>query len=90
MLLFAVDIALFSTTPESLQLQLNNINDFSKTAGLKINIIKTKICIFEKRKSNNNYSWMIHNQQLEVVYSFCYLGVNFNYTGNFRYSVKNL
>ena len=90
MLLFADDIALFPTTPESLQIQLNNINDYSKKAGLKININRTKICIFEKRKSNNNYSWMIDNQQLEVVSTFCYLGVNFHYTGNFRYSVQCL
>ena len=90
MLLFADDIALFSTTPESLQVQLNNINDCSKKAGLKININKTRICIFEKRKSNNNYSWMIDKQQLEVVSSFCYLDVNFHYTGNFRYSAKCL
>ena len=90
MLLFADDIALFSTSPDGLQLQLNNINTYSKRNGLKININKTKICIFEKRKSNNNHSWTIDNQQLEIVTSFCYLGVNLYYTGNFRYSVKSL
>ena len=72
MLLFADDIALFSTSPDGLQLQLNNINTYSKRNGLKININKTKICIFEKRKSNNNHSWTIDNQQLEIVTSLLF------------------
>ena len=45
MLIFADDIALFTTSPESLQQQLNNINEYSKISSMKININKTKICI---------------------------------------------
>ena len=48
MLIFADDIALFTTNPESLQLQLNSIYQYSCKWGLKINLNKTKICIFEK------------------------------------------
>ena len=50
MLLFADDIALFTTSPDSLQKQLEAIHPYSCKWGLKINVNKTKICIFEKRK----------------------------------------
>ena len=50
MLIFADDIVLFTTNPVSLQNQLNNLYLYSTKWGLKININKTKICIFEKTK----------------------------------------
>ena len=75
MLLFADDIALFTTNQESLQLQLNSIYQYSCKWGLKINVNKTKICIFEKRKSTCLYSWTINQQALEIVDEFCYLGL---------------
>ena len=42
MLLFADDIALFTTNQESIQLQLNSIYQYSCKWGLKINVNKTK------------------------------------------------
>ena len=71
MMLFADDIALFTTNPESLQLQLNSIYQYSCKWGLKININKTKICIFEKRKSNCTFRWNINQQAINIVDEFC-------------------
>jgi len=48
MLLFADDIALFTTNPETLQNQPNQVHQYSCKWGLKINVNKTKICICEK------------------------------------------
>lgn len=45
MILFADDIVLFTTDPNSLQKQLDSINEYSCKWGLKINVAKTKICI---------------------------------------------
>ena len=67
MLLFADDIALFTTNPESLQLQLNAIYDYSCKWGLKINVKKTKLCIFEKKKSSCLFKWNINNENVEKV-----------------------
>jgi len=67
MLLFAENIALFTTDPHSLQTQLDCINNYSKMWGLKNNAMKTKVCIFEKRKTRNNVVWTINNNPLEVV-----------------------
>jgi len=60
MLLFADDFALFTTKPESLQLQLNALYDYSCKWGLKINVKKTKICIFEKKKSRSRFRLSSH------------------------------
>ena len=90
MLLFADDIALFTTNPESLQLQIDNLYHYSTKWGLKINVNKTKICIFEKRKQRHNYEWQIDNEKLDIVDNFCYLGIRFHYTGNMSYAVTAL
>ena len=90
MLLFADDIALFTTSPVSLQAQLDSISNYSTACGLKINVNKTKICVFEKRRRQNNYVFYIYGQQVEIVDSFCYLGIKFYYTGNMRYAIKAL
>ena len=89
-LLFADDIALFTTSPDSLQKQLDAIHTYSCKWGLKINVNKTKICIFEKRKSVCNFRWFINQDLIEVVNEFCYLGINLHYTGNLSKAVKIL
>ena len=66
--MFADDMVLFTTDKNSLQMLLN---------GLKINVEKSKICIFEKRKSIHNFVWAINNKELEIVENF-YLGVKFS------------
>ena len=81
MLPFADDIALFTTNPNSLQLKIDNLFHYSTKWGLKNNVNKTKICIFEKRKQRHNHKWKIDNEKREIVDIFCYLGVRF-YTGN--------
>ena len=50
LLLFADDLALFTTDKHSLQAQLDSIHLYSTRWELAINVAKTKICVFEKRK----------------------------------------
>lgn len=61
LILFADDIVLFTTNPNSLQAQIDSLWHYSTKWGLEININKTKVCIFEKRKCNHNvnffYKW---------------------------------
>ena len=92
MLLFADDIALFTTSPDSLQKQLEAkyMYQYSCKWGLKINVNNTKICIFENRKSICNFRWTINQDLIEVVDEFCYLGINLDYTGNLNKAVKLL
>ena len=52
MLLFADDIiTLFTTDKHSLQSQIDNVYTYSKMWWLTINVNKTKMCVFEKRKN---------------------------------------
>ena len=90
LLLFADDIVLFTTNPRSLQLQLNSLYEFSQKWGLKINTKKTKICIFENRKSYCNFDWFIHDCKIDVVDAFCYLGVNLSSNGKMALAVKTI
>jgi len=90
MLLFADDIVLFTTDYVSLQAQLNSLYEYSVKWGLKTNVNKTKICVFEKRKVNRNIKFYNNNELVVVVDNFMYLGVNFNYNGNLSSAVKIL
>ena len=51
---FADDIVLFTTSPNSLQLQMDKIYRYSLKWDLKINVSKTKIFVFEKKKTGTH------------------------------------
>mgnify|MGYP000331970969 CR=1 FL=1 len=53
LLLFADDLALFTTEKHSLQAQLDSIHLYSTRWGLTINVAKTRICVFQKRKQRH-------------------------------------
>lgn len=90
MLIFADDMVLFTTDPTSLQAQLDSLYTYSIKWGLKININKTKICIFSKRRKNETLPWCINNETLEIVESFCYLGIKFTSNGSMKEAIKTL
>ena len=75
MLMFADDIARFTTDKSSLQSLLDSLYVYSTEWGLTINVKKNKICIFEKGRQSLNYDWFINNEIVEVVDSFTYLGI---------------
>ena len=90
LLMFADDLILFSTSPDSLQLMLDNVFEYSSKWGLKIDVNKTKVCIFEKRKQVHNEEWNINGDKIETVDNFCYLGAKFLYNGNMKLVAKSL
>ena len=63
---------------------LDDISNYAKQWCLKINVEKSKICIFEKRKRNHNFLWSINIKELEIVESVCYLGVKLPKQGLFN------
>jgi len=52
-LLYAIVPCMFTTDPGSLQSHIDNSYQYSERWSLKINIRKTKLCVFEKRKLSN-------------------------------------
>ena len=87
---YADDQVLFSMSPTSLQSMLNDIEEYCNTWGLKINVNKTKVLIFEKSKESTYYDFYLYNKKLEVVSSFKYLGVYFFKTGHWNRTQKHI
>ena len=67
-----------------------SIADYATKWGLKINVGKSEIYIFEKGKKVCDFEWSIGADILEVVDQFCYLGVKFSKTGLMHYAVSAL
>ena len=77
-----VRVMLFSKDPMELQSLLDKLYAYSMEWGLEVNIRKTKVCVFEYRRTQRNQRWHIHGEPLETVDSFCYIGMKFYYNGN--------
>jgi hypothetical protein len=50
---------------------------------LKVNLQKTKVIIFCKRKSKNQLIFKLCGENLQIEDFYSYLGVIFNYNGSF-------
>ena len=83
-------MVLFSDNPDELQMLLNRLHRYSTYWGLKVNTTKTKICIFQKRRQAVARAWKYNNEELEIVDSFCYLGLKLHYNGNMEMTTKAL
>ena len=90
LLLFADDMILFTNTPIELQTLLNKLQNYSNEWGLRVNTKKTKICIFENRRSQRNQLLYYDGEPLDIVDSFCYLGMKFHKNCNLEPGVKAL
>ena len=88
LILFTDDIVLFSTDQGSLKSQIDNIYQYSERCRLKINIRKTKLYVFEKRKLSNYPDILLTMKKNEHVDCSTYLSVNFWNTGNMIHAVK--
>ncbi|OXA49180.1 Retrovirus-related Pol polyprotein from type-1 retrotransposable element R2 [Folsomia candida] len=81
LLLFADDIVLIANTAD--QLKINILSKSFKEMGLTVNIGKTKVVAFSKRKMKTNPKILWNGEELEVVDTYTYLGVIFHRNGHF-------
>ena len=87
-LLYADDTIILAENPIDLQLALNAAYDYCNLWKLKINVEKTKIIRFSKRRPRNpNPIFWLNNEQVEIVDTYTYLGTVFTYTGNFKNAI---
>ncbi len=90
-LMYADDTVLFADSPEELQKCLNVLEMYCKEWRLSVNVEKTKILIFSRRKVDTaKYSFMYMGSPLENVYTFKYLGILFSHNGSFAQCRKQL
>ena len=73
--LYADDTVIFADTYPGLQKSLENLEVYCKIWRLTVNVEKTKVMIFENRKSNKHYEFKYDGNTVKVVDSFKYLGV---------------
>ena len=88
--LYADDLVLLSETKEGLQDHLNSLDEFTKAKELTVNTKKSVIMIFNKsgRKAKDKFTYQ--NQELLIVQSFTYLGVEISASGTFSNGIKAL
>ena len=76
--MYADDNVLMSETPAGLQQKLNILHSQCDRLGLKVNMSKTKIIVFRKGGFlGKNEKWTFDNNPIEIVNSYCYLGITF-------------
>ena len=89
LLLYADDLILMSTSPEGLQRQLDALASFCEQRQLTVNLSKTKVVIFEARKSDCK-DFVFSGTTVERRDEYRYLGLVFHATKNMAYGVEYL
>ena len=88
-LLYADDTIILAENPKDLQLALNAAYSYCNLWKLKINIDKTKIIRFSKRRSSIDPPvFWINNERVEVVENYTYLGTIFTFNGKFKNAIN--
>ena len=79
----ADDITLMAESEEELKRLLIKVKEESEKAGLKLNILKTKIMV-----SGPITSWQIDGEIMETVEDFIFLGSKITIDGDFSHEIK--
>ena len=88
-LLYADDTAILAESSSDLQNALDTYALYCETWKLKINIAKTKVLVFSRRRLPN-YEFTMGGDRLEVVSEYKYLGVIFSKGGSFLTMKKHI
>ena len=87
-LMYADDLIIFSYSAKGLQTLIDKVVFFCNKWQLTINIAKTKIMVAFKTKIS--VIWQIYGKNLEIVNSFCYLGIVIDSAGKFTKAIDRL
>jgi hypothetical protein len=89
LLLYADDLALMSHTPAGLQKQLDVLQVFCYERQLTVNVKKTKVVVFEARKSVCQ-AFQYEGEAIKQLNSFKYLGVELHGTKGMQVAIQRL
>ncbi len=89
LLLYADDLALMSHTPAGLQKQLDVLQAFCCERQLTVNVKKTKVVVFEARKSVCQ-AFQYEGETIKQLNSFKYLGVKLHNTKGMQATIQRL
>ena len=82
--MLADDTVIFADTKEGMQNALIIFQSYGEIQKLEVNVDKTKVTIFSKGKTRQNYEFKLQNKALEIVDSYSYLELIFKDNGNFN------
>ena len=88
--LYADDLVILSESKTGLQKCINRISDFAKVKHLTINANKSKTMIFNITGKFIRDTFILGDENLEPVQSFCYLGVDIKCSGTVKHSMNVL
>ena len=76
-ILYADDTVILAESVEGMQNALDIFQTYCEFWKLEINIAKTKMTIFSKRKMKQNFDFKLQGKNIEVVDTYLYLGLIF-------------
>ena len=88
-LLYADDTVILAESANDLQESLNALHSYALEWDLTVNLSKTQIVIFSKGRITNHPIFKYGDKVVEVVDDYTYLGVVFNYNGNFAKAIAH-
>ena len=91
-LLWADDLILLALDANTLQRQLDCLNDFVTSWELSINISKTNVMVFNSssRILKCSHGFKLGNLDIKSVRRYCYLGIQFSLNGSFKHAINEL
>ena len=90
-LLYADDLVLLSTTQLGINNALMKLEKFCETWELQVNRKKSQIVIFTPSgRKLGGFHFQYQKQNLEIVKSYCYLGIDLTASGSFNLARKTL
>ena len=88
-LLYADDTVIMAEDPNDLQLALNGLNLYCEQWSLKINVDKTKIIRFSKRRPRTpQKEFWLNNEKVEYVENYVYLGTTISFNGQYKEAIR--
>ena len=92
-LLWADDLIMLSLNTEGCKYQLNKLESFCKEWGIEVNELKTQVMILGRDGKNSRYKNLVFNfesKTLEIVDSYCYLGIILHSSGELKTAQSTL
>ena len=80
-LAYADDVVLVAEEQRGMKLMMKTFEEYAREKDLTVNVSKTKMMCFRKRKQKIEYEWKIAGEEVGLVEEFCYLGFWFEAGG---------
>lgn len=86
----ADDMVLLAENRDALLDMMSTLKIFLRDRDLMLNVDKTKVLVFNKKRSEKKEDWKWEGKGIEEVQSFKYLGFVFNRNGSYKKHLKKI